>query len=31
MVKDTDNGKKIKEDIKGLKMLLDYYRGNEEF
>lgn len=31
MVKDIDDGKKIKEDIKGLKMLLDYYRGNEEF
>lgn len=31
MVKDIDDSKKIKEDIKGLKMLLDYYRGNEEF
>ncbi|WP_295135336.1 fructose-bisphosphatase class III [uncultured Catenibacterium sp.] len=31
MVKDIDDGKRIKEDIKGLKMLLDYYRGNEEF
>lgn len=31
MGKDTDNGKKIKEDIKGLKMFLDYYRGDEEF
>lgn len=31
MVKDVDGGKKIKEDIKGLMMLLDYYRGNEEF
>lgn len=31
MGKDTDNGKKIKEDIKGLKMFLDYYRGTEEF
>ena len=29
MVRDTDTGKKIKEDIKGLKMLLRVYREGD--
>ena len=29
MVRNTDNGKKIKEDIEGLKMLLRAYRSGD--
>ena len=29
MVRDTDSGKKIKEDIDGLKMLLQAYRNGD--